>query len=152
MKKALLIILALMMVISITACGGGNSGGKDGDNGDKEQKPDALQTAIDTYKLNMDSSEEQAMSEARATKDKLSALKNDFFKGTMMFEGTEFENLTYGDIKDQLGVDASYYYLNGEEQCFVWQAEGNDSAKLLISFLDGKLYGLGSANLGVSSN
>lgn len=93
MKKALLIILALMMVISVTACGG-NDGGKDGG-----EKADALQTAIDTYKLDMESSDEQAMSEERATKDALSALKHDYFKDTLMFEGTEFEDVTYGDIK-----------------------------------------------------
>ena len=144
MKKALLIIMVLAMVFSVAACSGG---GDEGDKGDKEQKADTLQTAIDTYKLDMESSEEQAMSEERATKDQLSALKHEFFKDTMMFSGTEFEDLTYGDIKDELGVDASYYYCNAEEQCFVWQAEGNDAAKLLISFLDGKLYGLGSANI-----
>lgn len=142
MKKALLIILALMMVISVTACGGGDDGGKDGG-----EKADALQTAIDTYKLDMESSEEQAMSEERATKDALSALKHDYFKDTMMFEDTEFEDVTYGDIKDELGVDASYYYCNGEEQCFVWQADESDASKLLISFLDGKIRGLGSANI-----
>lgn len=140
MKKALHIILALTMVFSVTACGGGDGG--------SNAKADALQTAIETYNVDMESAEEQPMSEDRATKEQLSALKHDFFNDTMMFSGTEFEDLTYGDIKDELGVDASYYYLNTEEQCFVWQAEESDSSKLLISFLDGKLYGLGSANIG----
>lgn len=143
MKKALLILLALAMVFSVVACSGGGEGDNGGDKGEK----DALQTAIDTYNIDLESGEEQPMSDERATKDQLKALKTDYFKGTLMFEGTEFEDVTYGDIKDELGVDASYYYLNGEEQCFVWQADGADSSKLLISFLDGKLYGLGSANL-----
>lgn len=138
MKKALLIIMVLVMAFSVTACGG--------DNGGNDAK-DPLQEAIDTYSIDVDSADEQAMSETRATKDQLSALKHDFFKDTMMFEGTEFEDVTYGDIKAELGVDASYYYRNGEEQCFVWQADGADASKLLISFLDGKIYGLGSANV-----
>lgn len=144
--KAIIMILAVVLAVSLTACGGNN-----GENeGSKEQKADVLQTVIDTYKLDMTSTEEQAMSEERATKDQFSALKHEFFKGTMMFEGTEFEDLTYGDIKEELGVDASYYYFEDalvEKQCFVWQADGNDNAKLMISFTDGKLYGLGSANI-----
>lgn len=142
MKKAIIMILAVVLAVSLTACGS--------DGGDKDKKADALQTVIDTYNLDMASTEEQAMSSERVTKDRLKALKNDYFKGTMIFEGTEFENLTYGDIKDQLGVDASYYYYEDSlvgNQCFVWQAEESDSAKLLISFTDGKLYGLGSSNL-----
>lgn len=141
MKKALLILLALAMVFSVVACSGGDNGGEKGET-------DALQTAIDTYNIDLKSDEEQAMSEDRASIEQLSSLKHDFFKDTMMFEGTEFEDVTYGDIKDELGVDASYYYLNGEEQCFVWQADGNDASKLLISFLDGKIRSLGSANVG----
>lgn len=146
MKKAIILIMAVVLAVSLTACGG-NGGGK-------EQKADALQTAIDTYQLDMKSTEEQAMSSERATKDQLKALKSDYFKGTLMFEGTEFENVTYGDIKDQLGVDASYYYFEDSlvgKQCFVWQAEESDNATLLISFADGKLYGLGSSNLGVNN-
>lgn len=142
MKKALLIIMTFLMVISVTACGG-NGGGKD-------TPADPLKTAVETYGLDLASTEEQTMSSERATKDQLSALKHEFFKDTMMFEGTEFEDLTYGDIKEELGVDASYYYFEDalvEKQCFVWQADGNDNAKLLISFTDGKLYGLGSANI-----
>lgn len=142
MKKALLIIMTFLMVISVTACGG-NDGGND-------IPADPLKTAVETYGLDLASTEEQEMSSERATEDQLSALKHEFFKDTMMFEGTEFEDLTYGDIKEELGVDASYYYFEDslvEKQCFVWQADGNDNAKLLISFTDGKLYGLGSANI-----
>lgn len=149
MKKALIIVMTFLMVVSVVAC----SSNEDGDGG-KGQEASALQTVIDTYQLDMTSTEEQPMSSERATKDQLKALKNDYFKGTMTFKGTEFENLTYGDIKDQLGVDASYYYYADslvEEQCFVWQSEESDNAKLLISFADGKLYALGSANLGVSN-
>lgn len=144
MKKALLIILALAMVFSMAACGGGG------------KAEETRQTAIDTYNLDVKSTEEQPMSSERATKDQLKALKNDYFKGTMLFlEGSEFENVTYGDVKEYLGVDASYYYYEDslvEKQCFVWQAEEDDNARLLVSFQDsdGKIYGIGSSNLGVS--
>lgn len=147
MKKALLIIMTFLMVISVTACGGndgGNGGGKD-------TPADPLKTAVETYGLDLASTEEQTMSSERATKDQLSALKHEFFKDTMMFEGTEFEKLTYADIKEEFGVDASYYCFEDdlvEKQCFVWQADGNDAAKILISFTNGILYGLGSANIG----
>lgn len=146
MRRAIVAVMAVVLAFSLTACGGNG--------GASPEKEDALQTAVDTYKLDLKSTEEQAMSSERATKDQLKALKNDFFKGTMMFTGTEFENLTYGDIKDELGVDASYYYYEDslvETQCFVWQAEESDNARLLISFVDGKLYGLGSSNLGVGN-
>lgn len=145
MKKALLIVMAFLMVISVAACGG------NGDNGGNDAKVDPIEAVVQTYSLDLASTEEQKMSDQRATKEQLSALKHDFFKDTMMFEGTEFESLTYADIKEQLGVDASYYYFEDAlvtKQCFVWQAEGNDNAKVLISFTDGKLYGLGSANIG----
>ncbi len=114
-------------------------------------KVDPIQTVAETYGLDLASTAEQSMSSERATKDQLSALKHDFFKDTMMFERTEFADLTYDDIKAQLGVDASYYYFEDalvEKQCFVWQADGNDAAKILISFTNGILYGLGSANIG----
>lgn len=147
--KVIIMIMALAMVASFAACGGGDTDNELSK--EPEQEQNAFQTVIDTYKLNMSSTEEQPMSEARATKEQLKALKSDYFKGIMMFEGTEFEGLTYADIKEQLGVDASYYYFEDalvEKQCFVWQAEGDDNSKLLISFTNGKLYGLGAANLG----
>lgn len=137
MKKLAVIIMSILMVFSITACGG------------KESK-DPIKAVAEVYGLDLKSTDEQEMSTERATKDKLSSAKHDFFKDTMMFEGTELENLTYDDIKAELGVDASYYYFEDalvEKQCFVWMAESKDASKLLISFTDGKLYGLGSANL-----
>lgn len=155
MKKALLILLALVMVFSVVACSGGDKGDSDkggaGDGGDKVEK-DALQIAIETYDLDMESTEKQPMSDERATVDQLKSLKVDYFKGTMSFAGTEFEDVTYGDIKDELGVDASYYYLNDSnpnipKQCFVWLGDGDDNAMITICFTDGKLNILTSQNL-----
>lgn len=50
----------------------------------------------------------------------------------------------------ELGAGASYCYFEdalAEKQCFVWQADGNDNAKIPISFTDGRIYGLGSSNI-----
>lgn len=141
MTKAILMIMAVVLAISFTACG---------DKKQNDTKGDVMDTLVSTYSLDLKSTNEQAMSTERATKDKLSALKHDFFKDCMMFEGTEYESLTYSDIQAELGVDASCYYFEDglvEKQCFVWMADGDDTAKLLISFTDGKLYGLGSANI-----
>lgn len=142
MKKVLILIMAFLAVGPAAPCG---------ENCRKDTKAGTLKSVTDRFGLDPKSAEEQKMSSERATYDQLDALKHGFFKDIMIFDGTEFADLTYDDIKAQLGVDASYYYLEDalvEKQCFVWQAEGNDAVKLLISFTKGKIYGLGSANIG----
>lgn len=68
----------------------------------------------------------------------------------MYFSGTDMENITYADLKEQLGVDASIYQYEGggyEKQNFIWQAGDDKTAKFIATFSEGKLYGSGSTNV-----
>lgn len=132
MKKRFAMLLTLVMVLSLAACGGETS------------KP-----VEEVYGLDLTSTEEQAMSEVCAERAALyTAVKGKFGDATI-FLGSEFEKMTYDDLKALLGVDATYYYYDEEEEAevFVWKASDSDTAKVAFWFRDNDLYALGSTNL-----
>lgn len=88
------------------------------------------------------------MSEERATTAQLDSVMHDYLKGVTYFGYDPTEKITYADLKEQIGVDATIYYAEGTiKQSFVWEASDNSTAKFLATFVDGLLYGTGSANL-----
>ena len=137
MKKFFAMLLALVMVLSLAACGGGSGGGE-------ESKP-----VEEVYGLDLESTAEQPMSEERGERDALYTAYKDHFGDVTMFSGTEFAKMTYNDLKELLGVDASYYYYdeNSSAQTFVWQTSDSETAKLAFFFRFDELYALGSSNM-----
>ncbi len=132
MKKLFAMLLALTMVLCLAACGG------------EKSKP-----VEEVYGLDLTSTAEQAMSEECAERDALYTAVKDKFGDVTMFSGTEFEKMTYDDVKELLGIDATYYYYdeNSAAQAFVWEASDFETAKLAFWFRDNELYALGSTNL-----
>lgn len=135
-KKLFSLFLAMAMIFGLAACGGG---------GDTAKEP----SVEERYQLDLESTEVQPMSEEKLERDVLKERKNEFFQGVTVFMDTEFQNMTYEDVKEGIGIDANYYYYDAEGagQMFTWETSDNSTAKLLVMFRDGKLHSMGSANL-----
>lgn len=152
MKKMIAILLALTAIFALTACGGGEDGGKSTDGA----AADPIAAVAQVYSLNLTSTDVQEMSAERADCAALSAVVHDFLKDTTYFAFDEtLGALTYDDLKEQIGVDASNYYFepfasSTEEgrNVFTWLASDNSTAKFAAWFEDGKLYATGSSNVG----
>lgn len=137
MKKFLALMISIVMVFTLTACGGdnGNNGGSTGNS--------------NSYNLDMKSTEAQPMSKDRASADVLRETAQTYFGGLNYFEGTEQANLTYDDVKGHIGVDASEYRYdeNRQAELYIWYAKGDDEASLNVWFINGKLDACGAINL-----
>ena len=133
MKKFLILMISIVMVFSFAACGG---------NGGNSEVTNA-------YNLDMKSTEAQPMSTERATIEVLRETAQTYLGGYNYFEGTEQANLTYNDIKEHIGVDASEYRYDDSLQAelYVWYVDGDDNASLNIWFIDGKINACGAINI-----
>lgn len=136
MKKFLILMISIVMVFSLAACGGnGGSGGSS--------------ESSNAYNLDMKSTEAQPMSAERASAEVLRETAQTYFGGLNYFEGSEQENLTYNDVKEHIGVDASEYRYDVTQQAelYIWYVDGDDKASLNVWFVNGKLNASGSINL-----
>lgn len=131
MKKLLVLMVSVLMMFSLVACGG-NSGGNS-----------------NPYNLDMKSTEAQAMSTERASIDVLRETAQTYLGGLNYFEGTEQANYTYEDLKEHIGVDASEYKYDEalQAELYIWYADGDDNASLNIWIVDGKLNACGAMNI-----
>ena len=94
MKKMLSLVLSLLIVFSLTACGGGDGGSGGG-------KKDSGLPGID-----MKSTEVQTVSADRATLDVLNETFFTYLGGLNYFsDDDEQSKLTYADLKEHIGVD-----------------------------------------------
>ena len=98
MKKMLSLVLTLLMVFSLAACGGGDGGSGGG-------KKDSGLPGID-----MKSTEVQTVSADRATLDVLNETFFTYLGGLNYFTIDEPQSkMTYADLKAHIGVDCSEY-------------------------------------------
>ena len=136
MKKFLFLMISIVMVFSIAACDGNDEKGGSSDSGN-------------AYNLDMKSTEAQPMSTERASVDVLRETAQTYLGGYNYFEGTEQANLTYNDIKEHIGVDASEYRYDDTQQAelYIWYVDGDDKASLNVWFVDGKLNACGAINI-----
>lgn len=148
MKKFFAMLLALTMALSLAACGGGSNGGGS-DTNDNSGSAEESKSVVEVYGLDLESTEEQPMSEERGEREALYTTVKDYFGDVMMFSGTDFAKMTYDDLKELLGVDATYYYYdeNSSAQAFVWEASDKETAKLAFFFRFDELYALGLTNM-----
>ena len=135
MKKMMALVLTMLMVFSLTACGGGGGG-----------KKDAGLPGVD-----MKSAETQTVTDDRAA---LEVLNETFFtyRGGLNYftDGDEQAKLTYGDLKEHIGVDCSDYRYDEAYQrgIYTWYAAEDDACSLSLFFGDdGKLIAAGAYNL-----
>lgn len=128
MKKILVFLLAMVMVICLTACGDKKTeGGNDG------AKADAMAEAATKYGIDLAAEGEQKMSETRAAMAVLVETKDVWLEGSTMFFDSD---KTYADFVEHIGCDANFYSYSNGSRNFTWVAEGDDNAKLQITFKD----------------
>lgn len=139
MKKFLILMISIVMVFSFAACGGNGGNGESGGSSESSN----------AYNLDMKSTEAQPMSAERASAEVLRETAQTYFGGLNYFEGSEQENLTYNDVKEHIGVDASEYRYDDTQQAelYIWYVDGDDKASLNVWFVDGKLNACGAINI-----
>lgn len=145
MKKFLALIMALMMVFALAACGSDGSS----DDGGKAAVTDGSDLGMD-----MDAAGVQKMSDDRASKAKLIDTRDVWLEGRFSFLLDE-DKKTYADFAEYIGCNAAEYEYAEEdmERRYTWIAEEDETAKFLAIFVEGGdgnwyLYSVGSTNLG----
>ena len=137
MKKLIALVLTMLMILSLTACGdkGGDGGGTD-----------SALSGID-----MKSEEIQEVSSDRTTEDVLSETFYTYLGGLNYFTDSDSQaKLTYADLKEHIGVDCSDYRYDAtyERGIYTWYAGEDDVCSLSLFFGDnGKLIAAGAYNL-----
>ena len=136
MKKSIALMLAMLMTLSLAACGGG---------GGSSDKGGALPG------IDMKSTDIQAVTSDRATLEVLNETFFTYLGGLNYFtEGDAQSKLTYADLKEHIGVDCSEYQYDAEYQrgVYTWYAQEDDAYVLSLFFGDnGKLIAAGAYNL-----
>ena len=135
MKKSIVLVLAMLMTLSLTACGGGGSSDKGG----------ALPG------IDMKSTDTQTVTSDRATLEVLNETFFTYLGGLNYFTESDTQSkLTYADLKEHIGVDCSDYRYEEEYQrgVYAWYAQEDDACCLSLFFGDnGKLIAAGAYNL-----
>lgn len=136
MKKSISLILAVLMTLSLAACGGG---------GGSSDKGGALPG------IDMKSTDTQTVTSDRATLEVLNETFFTYLGGLNYFtEGDAQSKLTYADLKEHIGVDCSDYRYEEEYQrgVYTWYAAEDEACCLSLFFGDnGKLMAAGAYNL-----
>ncbi len=135
MKKSIVLVLAMLMTLSLTACGGGGSSDKGG----------ALPG------IDMKSTDTQTVTSDRATLEVLNETFFTYLGGLNYFTESDAQSkLTYAELKEHIGVDCSEYRYEEEYQrgVYTWYAAEDDACCLSLFFGDnGKLIAAGAYNL-----
>ena len=138
MKKSIALILAVLMTLSLAACGGG---------GGSSDKGGALPG------IDMKSTDIQAVTSDRATLEVLNETFFTYLGGLNYFTIDEPQSkMTYADLKAHIGVDCSEYRYDADYQrgIYTWYAAEDEACALNLFFGDdGKLVAAGAYNLDV---
>lgn len=136
MKKSIALVLAMLMTLSLTACGGGVG---------SSDKGGALPG------IDMKSTDTQTVTSDRATLEVLNETFFTYLGGLNYFTESDAQSkLTYADLKEHIGVDCSEYRYEEEYQrgVYTWYAAEDDACCLSLFFGDnGKLIAAGAYNL-----
>lgn len=154
MKKLIALLLVLMMVFAMAACGGKkDDAAKDGKQTAAEGGEATAESAADDYGIDLEAEGEQKMSDERASMDVLVETRDVWLEGKMSF-ALEENAKTYEDLVEHIGCDASTYTFLPEdgERHYTWIAEGDETAQFLAVFWETPqgwtLYTVGSVNIG----
>ena len=136
MKKSIALVLAMLMTLSLTACGGG---------GGSSDKGGALPG------IDMKSTDTQTVTSDRATLEVLNETFFTYLGGLNYFTESDAQSkLTYAELKEHIGVDCSEYRYEEEYQrgVYTWYAAEDEACCLSLFFGDnGKLIAAGAYNL-----
>ena len=133
MKKLTALLLSLVMILALTACG--DKAGDDKSGGGASDNP---------YNLDYTSEELQPMTDERASEEKLIEAK-DYYLDGLQSKPDEFSKMTYKDIAEYIGVDASEYqhFESWHQDRYTWYVEGSEGPCLLAAFDgSGNLYAI----------
>ena len=138
MKKSIALMLAVLMTLSLAACGGG---------GGSSDKGGALPG------IDMKSTDTQTVTSDRATLEVLNETFFTYLGGLNYFTIDEPQSkMTYADLKAHIGVDCSEYRYDADYQrgIYTWYAAEDEACALNLFFGDdGKLVAAGAYNLDV---
>ena len=125
MKKLMALLLSLVMILALTACGDKAGDDKSG-GGTSSGNP---------YNLDYTSEDLQPMTDERASEEKLIEAK-DYYLDGLQSKPDEFSKMTYKDIAEYIGVDASEYqhFESWQQDRYTWYVEGSDGPCLLVAF------------------
>ena len=136
MKKIIALMLAMMMVLTLAACGGKDNGGSGGDDSGAASG------------LDMTSEELQPITDERASQDVLAEAGKYYMDG-LASDPSEFAKMTYKDMKEHIGVDASefQYFESWQQYRYTWYVEGSSGPAVLAVFnsADGTLFSVTSS-------
>lgn len=133
-RKLLLCLLASALIFSLSACGGAKGN----------------QAVAEAFGLDLESTKEQPMSEQRGERDAIyTAVKGHFGDVTFFSSDSPFAKMTYEDLKELIGVDATYYYYDEDAaaQTFVWETCDYKNAKVAFFFRFDELYARSAINM-----
>lgn len=153
MKKILALLLAMLMLLCLAACGGDETKTDGAVAETTDAVDDGSASAAAKYGVNLTAAGEQKMSDERATMDVLVETR-DVWLGGMTTFAFDAVPKTYADFVEHIGCDASSYtYMEEDgERHYVWIAEGDETAKLLAVFWETPkgwtLYSVGAVNIG----
>ena len=131
-KKLLALLLALVMLLALTACG------KDGGTSDTAA---AAPENDNPYNLDYKSADLQPMTDERASADVLTEAGEYYMHG-LSSDPSNFTKTTYKDMAEHIGVDASefQYFESWSQYRYTWYVEGSEGASVLAVFnTDGTL-------------
>ena len=142
MKKFLAMILALVMLLSLAACGGEKA----------EEKPEQGEAEHTLIQIDLDAAGEQKVSDERAPMATLVETRDVWLEGQMTFAFAS-DPKTYEDFVEHIGCEASFYENKAEdgERWYTWVAAEDETAKFLAVFWETPsgwtLYSVGSTNV-----
>ena len=129
MKKLIAMLLALVMMLGMVACGGGEETAQQGGN-------EGVDLAA-KYGIDMEASGEQKMSDERVSKELLQEVRDVWLKRQISF-AFDPDPKTYEDFVEYIGCDASYYSYNPKNgwRTFSWEADGYPETRFVAIFQD----------------
>ena len=135
-KRLTALLLALVMLLALTACGG-----KDNSADASASNDSSAQANDNPYNLDYKSADLQPMTDQRASKDAL-AEAGEYYMHGLSSDAANFTKTTYKDMAERIGVDASefQYFESWSQYRYTWYVEGSEGASLLAVFnTDGSL-------------
>ena len=145
MKKFVIVIISILLIVGLVACGGKDDSGqvnKPSETSKTSKTSEASETSKagdsaaekNPYNLDYESTDIQFMSDKKASVETLRETAVEWLEGRTTFVGTKFADYTYEDVAEHIGVDATYYYYNEHwpGRTYSWYAEGNDNVSFAI--------------------
>ena len=129
-KRLTALLLALVMLLALTACGG-----KDNSADASASNDSSAQANDNPYNLDYKSADLQPMTDQRASKDAL-VEAGEYYMHGLSSDAANFTKTTYKDMAEHIGTDASefQYFESWGQYRYTWYVEGSEGASLLAVF------------------